>query len=96
MTHGSVRRAVFPLNGGRSAFFDGDVMGHGPTAAKIAERVREPMRPLMATGDNSEVVLERLGVVFNEVAPDQFMTMVYGVVDPLEGKVTMANAGHPP
>ncbi|HJQ84726.1 MAG TPA: GAF domain-containing SpoIIE family protein phosphatase, partial [Candidatus Binatia bacterium] len=85
------------LPDGKLAVVLGDVTGHGVEAtadmamAKFVFRslAREHSRPgdfLAAAND----------VVCDEIAPAKFITMVCVVVDPRDGEVACAGAGHPP
>src|SRR5207249_1563995 len=85
------------LGDGRLAAVLGDVTGHGIEAAadmamakfvfrSLAREHQEPGDFLQAAND----------VVVGEIAPGKFITMVYLLVDGVEGKVAAAGAGHPP
>jgi serine phosphatase RsbU (regulator of sigma subunit) len=85
------------LEDGRLAVALGDVTGHGIDAAAdmaMAKFVfRTAVREHPEPGDFLSVANE---VVVEEVAPGKFVTMAYVVVDPKDGAVGCAVAGHPP
>jgi GAF domain-containing protein len=87
---------VIPLDGGRLAFFVGDVMGRGVHAAAAMAQMRSSIRALVAVDPDPSAVLSRLDVVFERYEMDQLVTMVYAVVDPDKDVIALANAGHLP
>ncbi len=85
------------LENGRLAVVLGDVTGHGIEAtadmamAKFVFRslAREHSAPADFLASANEVVV-------GEIAPGKFITMAYVTLDPAEGRVACACAGHPP
>ena len=87
---------VIPLDGGRMAFFIGDVMGRGVQAAAAMAQMRSAVRVLVAVDPDPAAVLERLDTFFDRYALNQLVTMLYVVADPAADEVAIANAGHLP
>jgi GAF domain-containing protein len=87
---------VLALDGGRMAFFIGDVMGRGVQAAAAMAEMRSVVRVLVAVDPDPAAVLERLDTFFDRYALNQLVTMLYVVADPASDEVAIANAGHLP
>ena len=85
------------LEDGRLTAILGDVTGHGIEAAADMALSKFVFRSLAhehpEPGDFLRSVNE---VVFGEIAPGKFITMVYLAVDPQTGELAAAGAGHPP
>jgi PAS domain S-box-containing protein len=81
---------------GQLACVVGDVMGRGVRAATTMIRVRAGIRGLLTVDWSPEVVLSHADVVLDRDAPEQFVTAVVALVDPVRHKLTMCNAGHVP
>ncbi len=84
------------LSDGRLAMFVGDVMGRGVGAAAAMAQIRASIRAYVAADASPEDVLPQLDRLFTTYGVTQLVTMVYLVLDPARGELTMANAGHPP
>ena len=89
---------AFTLPGGKLALVVADVSGKGLAAA-----VHTAMCKYMLRGfahhlpDSPARVLELLNEAISSFAASRFyVTMFYCVIDPVTGKMTYANAGHPP
>lgn len=86
----------FPLADGRLAFAIGDVSGKGVSGALMMARLTSALRAAAARVPHPTTVLEALN---GEIRPDadqgMFATLAFGVLDPGNGRVEMANAGHP-
>jgi PAS domain S-box-containing protein len=74
----------------------GDVMGRGVRAATTMIRVRAGIRGLLTVDPSPHVVLSHADVVLDRDAPEQFVTAVIALVDPVRRLLTMCNAGHVP
>ena len=86
---------VIRLDGGRLGFLVADVSGKGVPAAMFMMSARTVVRGLAMAGLRPEEVLTEANEVLaadNELAT--FVTMVFGVLDPVDGSVVYANAGH--
>jgi serine/threonine-protein kinase RsbW len=87
---------AFRLPDGRIAFSIGDVAGHGLRAAIVMGEVRQAFRAAALDPNSPSLVLERANTIVNMRANPVMVTAVFGIVDPREGTVTYACAGHPP
>ncbi|RKR91494.1 serine phosphatase RsbU (regulator of sigma subunit) [Micromonospora pisi] len=91
---------AFPLSPGRLAVVLGDVAGHDVHAAALMGQVRAALRALALSNPDPAAVLSGLdrlvGSLGTEARRDElFVTVVYGVVEPGAGLMTLASAGHP-
>jgi GAF domain-containing protein len=84
------------LENGRLAFVIGDVMGHGLRAAAAMAQMRAAVRAYLSVDPDPALVVAKLDVMFSRLTITQLATLVYGVVDPGEHKLSFVNAGHYP
>ncbi|MBO3742419.1 ATP-binding SpoIIE family protein phosphatase [Actinoplanes flavus] len=92
---------AFHLADGRLAMVLGDVAGHDVRAAAVMGQVRAALRALALTDPAPPSVLAGLDRLVGSLGAESrneeiFVTIVYGVLDPADGSVTLASAGHPP
>jgi serine phosphatase RsbU (regulator of sigma subunit)/anti-sigma regulatory factor (Ser/Thr protein kinase) len=92
---------AFHLLDGRLAMVLGDVAGHDVRAAAVMGQVRAALRALALTDPAPPSVLAGLDRLVGSLAAESrneeiFVTVVYGVLDPSDGTITLASAGHPP
>ncbi|AGZ44536.1 putative magnesium/manganese-dependent protein phosphatase with GAF domain [Actinoplanes friuliensis DSM 7358] len=92
---------AFELSDGRLAMVLGDVAGHDVRAAAVMGQVRAALRALALTDSAPGVVLAGLDRLVESLGAESrneeiFVTVVYGVLDPSDGSITLASAGHPP
>ncbi|MEU4240298.1 SpoIIE family protein phosphatase [Actinoplanes sp. NPDC026619] len=92
---------AFRLADGRLAMVLGDVAGHDVRAAAVMGQVRAALRALALTDADPPGVLAGLDRLVGSLGAESrneeiFVTVVYGVLDPATGTITMASAGHPP
>jgi anti-sigma regulatory factor (Ser/Thr protein kinase) len=87
---------VVALRDGHAGIAIGDVVGHGLDAAARMARLQNALRAYALEGLRPSLVLERMNGFAREVAGGPMATLLYGVVDPEEGQLRMASAGHPP
>lgn len=86
---------VVQLSDGRRGLFVGDCVGHGLDAAAAMSQLRAAARAMLLQGHDPAQTLEGLDV-FARSIPDAFnTTAVCMVVDPRDGHLTYARAGHP-
>ena len=90
----------FPLAGGSSAFFLGDVCGKGPEAATLTSLARYTMRTAAMLHERPDAVLLDLNAALLMEHPTsmQTCTVVYGQIDTAgDGAaiITLAVGGHP-
>ena len=87
----------FPLPEGRFAFSIGDVSGKGIPAALFMGSCRTLCRYLAKEGLPPAQVLAKLNTALADENPTcMFVTLIYGVLTPETGEVTLISAGHPP
>ena len=88
---------ILPLAGGRIAFAIGDVSGKGMNAALLMTKTASLFRCLAKREDGSGRVLAAIDSELHETGlAGMFVTMVAGILDPVAGRVVLANAGHEP
>jgi serine phosphatase RsbU (regulator of sigma subunit)/PAS domain-containing protein len=88
---------LFALEGGRVAAVIGDVCGKGVAAARHTVRLRYELRTLLDEGRSPGQTLSMFNrQVIDEVAEDEYATLLLLVVDPATGAVSWSSAGHPP
>ncbi|CAM5658644.1 SpoIIE family protein phosphatase [Streptomyces griseorubiginosus] len=97
---------VIPLSGARVALVVGDVVGHGIHAAATMGRLRTAVRTLADIDLPPEELLTHLDDVVirlsaeasadpdTETAGDIGATCLYAVYDPVDGRCSLARAGH--
>ncbi|GII99820.1 PAS domain-containing protein [Sediminihabitans luteus] len=84
------------LPGGRLAVVVGDVTGHGLAASATMGQLRNGLRALLSVGGGPDAVLMNLDALARLTLPGEVATVVVAVVDPSDGTVEYATAGHPP
>jgi serine phosphatase RsbU (regulator of sigma subunit)/anti-sigma regulatory factor (Ser/Thr protein kinase) len=92
---------AFELPDGRLAMVLGDVAGHDVRAAAVMGQVRAALRALALTDSAPPSVLAGLDRLVGSLGAESrneeiFVTVAYGVLDPTDGTITLASAGHPP
>jgi anti-sigma regulatory factor (Ser/Thr protein kinase)/putative methionine-R-sulfoxide reductase with GAF domain len=87
---------AFPLPGGSLGMAIGDVAGRGFHAAAIMGQLRSGLRAYAMDRGSPAEVIERLSHLLRQLEPDRHATVLYLVLDPQEGRLTLAAAGHPP
>jgi serine phosphatase RsbU (regulator of sigma subunit)/anti-sigma regulatory factor (Ser/Thr protein kinase) len=87
---------AFTLPDGRLGLAIGDVVGRGFHAAAIMGQLRSGLRAYALDGMSPGFVLERLSNLLRQLEPGRTATLVYIVLDPHGGGLTVAGAGHPP
>ena len=86
---------VIDVGGGQVILVVGDVSGRGLRAATEMASLRYAIRAYAAQGDPPEVILSKLSRLINLVRDGHFATVLCGLVNVAERRVTFANAGHP-
>jgi anti-sigma regulatory factor (Ser/Thr protein kinase) len=84
------------LRDGHAGLAIGDVVGHGLDAAARMARLQNALRAYALEGLRPSLVLERMNGFAREIAGGPMATLLYGDLDPDEGRLTMSSAGHPP
>jgi serine phosphatase RsbU (regulator of sigma subunit) len=87
---------LVPLGQDRVAFALGDVMGKGVPAALLAANLKACLRAQLQSGDAGPAELvTRVNRLFWEITPKGlFASLVFGVLEPSEGRLLYVNAGH--
>jgi PAS domain S-box-containing protein len=90
---------AFVLPGERLGIVIGDVAGRSIPAASVMGQLRTVARAFaLAAGGTQEPgpVLDQLASYRRAAEESEMFTVVYAILDPLNGCVRWANAGHPP
>ena len=74
----------------------GDVGGHSLHAATVMAELRHATRAYVAEGHGPAAVVDRLNRLMTDLIPGEIATLCLLSVDPVTGRVRLANAGHPP
>jgi serine phosphatase RsbU (regulator of sigma subunit)/anti-sigma regulatory factor (Ser/Thr protein kinase) len=86
---------VFDLPDGRLAVVVGDVTDKGVPAALVMASTRSVLRASAQRLVEPGRVLERVNdQLVGDMPPNMFVTCLYGVLEPEEGRFVFANAGH--
>lgn len=83
-----------PMMKGTLGLVVGDVSGHGFGPALLMVETRAYLRSLAHTFDDVGAILAMTNRVLLADVEDQFVTLFYGQLDILSGKLTYASAGH--
>ena len=83
------------LPSGRLALVIGDVQGHDVHAAGLMTQLRTAVHAYAAEGHGPDAVLARASYFLTALDPERFATCLYLEVDPLDGGLQIARAGHP-
>lgn len=90
---------LISVEDGRTVLSIGDASGHGVSASIVMSAVRGAVRALGLDARTilpAEGVLERVNRALYSITPaHQFMSLLYGVIDPRQKLLTYSNAGHP-
>jgi sigma-B regulation protein RsbU (phosphoserine phosphatase) len=88
---------ILPFPDGRLAIAVGDVAGKGSPAALLMALLLAILRTLVDEGLEPGELARRLNAQVARHAPaSRFITLFYGVFEPVTGKLTYVNAGHMP
>jgi serine phosphatase RsbU (regulator of sigma subunit)/HAMP domain-containing protein len=88
--------AVLPLEEGRVGLAIADVAGKGIPAATLSARARYLLEAFALDAPRPDAVLTRLNRVLAQDADSRFVSLFYGILDPIGGRLAFARAGHPP
>ena len=88
---------LFKLPGGRFGVMIGDVSSHGFAAALIMALTMSAVAIHASEGDPPAEVLRRVhrAVIDELETTEMYLTLFYGVINPHQGTLSFANAGHP-
>lgn len=85
----------FELEDGRLGLVVGDVTDKGVPAALVMATTRTMLRASAQRFDSPGEVLERVNDVLHpDIPPNMFVTCLYAILDPENGRLKYANAGH--
>ncbi len=88
---------LIPLKNGRVALAVADVSGHGIGPSMIMASLRAALQAMVLEHSQPEVLLNLLGrSLAKDLVDGRFITMVIAVLDPRNGSLEYANAGHGP
>ena len=80
---------------GRLGLVVGDATGHGMPAALVMATTRGMLRAVVQSLESPGEVLARVNeALVADIPPSTFVTCFYGVLDPANGHLCYANAGH--
>ena len=83
------------LSDGRLGLVVGDVTDKGVPAALVMASTRSVLRAAASRLESPGVVLGRVNdLVHPDVPPNMFITCMYAILDPVNGNLVYANAGH--
>ncbi len=86
---------VVRLDPGNILFVVGDVSGRGLEAATMMASLRYAGRAYAAEGYAPNVILSKLSGLVSVARDGHFATVLCGLLDVANGRITVANAGHP-
>ncbi|QKW10149.1 SpoIIE family protein phosphatase [Streptomyces sp. NA04227] len=84
------------LPGSRTALVVGDVMGHGLNSAAMMGQLRTAVQTMAALDLPPAQLLRNLDDLAQRLGEHYLATCLYAVYDPIEGELSIANAGHIP
>jgi serine phosphatase RsbU (regulator of sigma subunit) len=84
------------LEDGRLGLVMGDATGHGMPAAVLMASARSVLRAVAQRGGAApgQALAEANEVLYHDSPPNMFVTCFYAILDPAEGRLRYANAGH--
>ncbi len=83
------------VDGDRAVAVIGDVSGRGLPAASVMASIRHSIRALAAQGDRPEVILGKVNALDARERGGHFATVLLLLIDPGQGTISIASAGHP-
>jgi PAS domain S-box-containing protein len=84
------------LDGGRLGLAMGDVVGHGIGAAALMGQLRNALRAYALEGASPGEVVEKLDRMVQSLEAGRMATLLYMIIEPDLGSITLASAGHLP
>jgi serine phosphatase RsbU (regulator of sigma subunit) len=86
-----------PLPDGRVGLAVGDVSGHGMQAGLIMSMAKKTLEIYAGSGAGPAEVVARVNeALFRDLAGKLFVSMTYGILDPVQHTLTWVRAGHNP
>lgn len=83
------------LPDGRIGLVIGDVQGHNAEATAVMGQLRSALRAYATDGHDPAATLARTGRLLSGLDTDLFATCLYLTLDPADGTLRAARAGHP-
>jgi GAF domain-containing protein len=87
---------AIPIEDGKLVVIIGDVMGHGIAAAAAMAHIRAAVRAYLCVNPDPSSVVGQLDHMFTRLGITQLVSLVYAVIDPAVGMLSLVNAGHHP
>jgi serine phosphatase RsbU (regulator of sigma subunit)/CheY-like chemotaxis protein len=87
---------VIPLDDGRVALSIGDIMGRGTRAAAVMGQVRTALRAYALQDLPPGVTMRSLDRLLQDLGEDAMATAALLVLDPVQRRLEVVSAGHPP
>ncbi len=87
---------LFTTRDRRVALVVVDIAGHGATEGILALRCKEMLRTALTSGAEAGRALDTTAEILGDMGDEVFLTAFVAVIDPDDGRVRYANAGHPP
>ncbi len=87
---------LVPFENGSLGIGIGDVAGHGPAAVGAMANARMTLRSVATITPDPTLAMQRTELVLRRSGALEFLTVLYGVLDPVRGSFTWVNAGHLP
>lgn len=87
---------VVPLDDGRVVLTIGDIMGRGARAAAVMGQLRSALRAYALMDLPPTVVMRSLDRLLQEIDEDAMATAAFLVLDPIQHRLEVVSAGHPP
>ena len=84
------------LDENRTGIIVADVVGHGIAAAMMMAKVSAEAKFALATTDSPIDAILRMNKNLSNMNIDRFVTLILGVLDKRENKISFVNAGHMP
>jgi GAF domain-containing protein len=84
------------LPDGKVGLVIGDVQGHNAEATAVMGQLRSGLRAYATDGHDPAATLTRTSRLLAELDTDLFATCLYLTLDPADGTLRAARAGHPP
>ena len=81
---------------GRVGLVIGDVQGHNAEATAVMGQLRSGLRAYATDGHDPAATLTRTSRLLSELDTELFATCLYLTLDPADGTLRAARAGHPP
>ncbi|HJD84821.1 SpoIIE family protein phosphatase [Kitasatospora aureofaciens] len=86
---------LLKLPDGRIGLVIGDVQGHNAEATAVMGQLRSGLRAYATDGHDPAATLARTSRLLAELDTELFATCLYLTLDPADGSLTAARAGHP-